>query len=281
MNIPYNYSIIIPYRDKYDLFVKAVNSIPDREDIQIIIVDNAPQSLLQEQIPIRMLNKVTYITSSPFKGAGCARNVGLKHVQGRYILFLDADDYFTSEAFFAFDKYLKENYNIVFFKPTSIKLSDDSMSNRHLKYCNLIDEYIKKGNGEALRYRWYTPWSKLFNANYVCSNKFLFEEIKVGNDTWFSVITGHFAKTITADESIVYAVTEGENGSSLTQIRTEENYFVRFQMMIRINNFLKSINKYKYHIRLLGCLRIVWNDFGFKSFLKFLKYAIDKRACIF
>ena len=69
----FNYSIIIPYRDRLSLFQKAIESIPDRKDIQLIIVDNAPQPLLQDQIPVKLLARVEYTKSSPVKGAGCAR----------------------------------------------------------------------------------------------------------------------------------------------------------------------------------------------------------------
>ena len=53
-----NYSIIVPYYDKYDLFKKAVDSIPDRDDIQVVIVDNAPHSLDKKLIPRKENAKV-------------------------------------------------------------------------------------------------------------------------------------------------------------------------------------------------------------------------------
>ena len=90
----YNYSIVLPYRDKYELFLKAIDSIPDRDDIQIIVVDNAIEPLTKDQIPAKDYAHVEYFNSSTTKGAGCARNVGLQHVKGKYIIFLDADDYY-------------------------------------------------------------------------------------------------------------------------------------------------------------------------------------------
>lgn len=102
----YNHSIIIPYRDKYDLLCKAVASVPDREDIQVIIIDNSEQPLSQERIPKKKQATILFLTSDPTKGAGCARNVGLEHISGKYTIFLDADDYFTPDAFVAFDRYL-------------------------------------------------------------------------------------------------------------------------------------------------------------------------------
>ena len=109
----------------------------------------------------------------------------------------------------------------------------------------------------------------------------MFDEIPVSNDAWFSVMTGHVANKITANDSVVYMITAGESGSSLTRRRTKENWFIRFKVMVRINQFLKSIGKYKYRIRLLGGLRIAWREFGFKEFLHFLKYAYDNKVGVF
>lgn len=277
----YNYSVIVPYRDKYSLFIKAVDSIPDRNDIQIIIVDNAPQPLSTNLIPKKTLANVTYLTSSPTKGAGCARNRGLQCVDGRYILFLDADDYFTPEAFAAFDKYLEKNYDIVFFKPTSIKLCDGTISDRHECYAYNIDLYIKTGEEKKMRYRWEVPWGKLFRTSFILKEGFLFDELKVNNDAWFSLMTGHNAKCINADQSIVYVVTEGETGQSLVKTVTKENAFIRYEVSIRINKFLKTIGHYDMRIRLLGALRIALTKFGVKEFCHYLRVAYQNRIGIF
>lgn len=276
-----SYSIILPYRDKYDLFIKAFENIPDRNDIQIIIIDNALQSLVNDLIPTKDRANVFYTKSSPFKGAGCARNVGLKFVIGKYILFLDADDYFTIDAFTAFDKYLNNDYDIVFFKPISIKLSDGSVSTRHTSFVKDIEIYLRTGEENRLRYRWEVPWAKLFRSDFIKKNGFQFDELKVNNDAWFSLMTGHNAENIAVDSTEVYVVTEGSYGQSLVKTVTKENVFIRYEVAIRINKFLQSIGHYDMRIRLLGFMRIALVKFGFKEFVRYLKIAIDNKVGIF
>lgn len=277
----YNYSIIVPYYDKYDLFSKAIESIPDREDIQVIIVDNAPMPLTEKDIPIKRQSQIVYVTSSPTKGAGCARNVGLKYVEGKYILFLDADDYFTPEAFDAFDKYLDKEFDIVFFKPTSLRLSDGEKSDRHGGCAKAVDNYRELKSEDRLRYRWEVPWAKLFCSDFVLTHNFRFDEIKVSNDVWFSLMTGYYAKNIMADSSVVYVVTEGEIGQSLVKTITRENAFIRYKVAIKVNKFLKSIGHYNMRIRLLGALRIALIKFGPKEFFRYLIVAYQNRIGIF
>lgn len=276
----YNYSIIIPYRDTLDLLYKAVASIPDRIDIQVIIVDNSVKPLVDEQIPRKEQANVVYITSDPTMGAGRARNEGLKKVLGQWVLFLDADDYFTDEAFEAFDKYLSTSFDIIFFDADSINLRDETRSDRHKDIHRYIQEFINTGNEDRLRYRFVNPISKMLKSEFVICSGIKFDETRVSNDVWFSVQTGHMAKTVTADPCKVYMITAGESGSSLTRKRTKENWFIRFQVSVRVNKFFKSVGKEQYRIRLLGFLNTAFKEFGLKEFFHFLIYAIKNKVSI-
>lgn len=277
----YNYSIILPYRDKYDMFITAIGSVPDREDIQVIIVDNAPQPLEKEQIPHKNKAVITYVTSSPTKGAGCARNVGLQYVEGAFILFLDADDYFTNTAFTAFDRYIREDFDIVYFCADSINLNTGFRSVRHEHIEKRISDYLQTNEEGLLRYGIVNPIAKLFKTAFILNNNIKFDETRVSNDVWFSMKTGHLAKHVTASRAVVYMITEGGIGSSLTKSLNKDNWFIRFQVMVKVNKFLKEVDAYKYHTRLSGFIRIAWKEFGFKEFIRFLKYAVDNRVSIF
>ena len=277
----YTFSIIIPYRDTYELLLKAVDSVPDRDDIQIIIVDNSAIPLSLENVPRKENARVLFLTSLPSKGAGCARNVGLEHAEGRFVLFLDADDYFMENAFSHFNEYIDKDYDIVYFKSDSINLKDGSPGRRHAVINQLIDEFNRTGDDGVLRYRFVNPIAKMIRAELIAKYDIRFEEVRVSNDVWFSIMTGHYAKSITCTDAAVYMITAGESGSSLTRNRTSENLFIRFQVMVRVNKFLKTVDAYKYHTRLSGFLRIVLREYGIKEFLRYLKYAHDNKVSIF
>ena len=278
----YNYSIILPYYDKYNLFIKAFDSIPDRIDIQIIIVDNSKKTLAKEEIPSKTKALVTYTTSDNTKGAGHARNVGLSLVLGKYTLFCDADDYFTDTAFESFDQYLNSVYDIVFFKSNSVYLKTGLKSNRHEIYNKNIDEYLQQGKEDLIRYRYEAPWGKMYRSCYIKNNENIrFEETRVNNDSWFSFMAGHYASKITASSNVVYVITEGEKGSSLTKTKNFDNLLIRYTCAIRINKFLKQVNHYQAHIRLLGFIRIAFMEYGVKNGLKLILIAINKSVSIF
>lgn len=279
--MPYTYSIVIPYRDIYDLLTKAVASIPDREDIQIIIVDNSDKPLDEERIPHKEKATVCYSTSEPGMGGGRARNVGLKQVQGSHILFLDADDYFTEGAFDCFDKEVDSPSDIVFFKADSMKLATGEQSNRHRMVNSYVDNYLETGCEDQPRYRYVNPICKLYKAPFVLDNGFWFDEVKVSNDFMFSVRTGHYARQISAVDKVVYMITEGEKNSSLTKARTAENQFIRFKVAVDYCKFVEMVGRRDMYFHLLSYVIHALKDFGPKEFVKYVRHARKNKVNIF
>lgn len=90
MNI--SFSFIIPHKNCPDLLQRCVDSIPDRDDVQIIVVDDNSDDEKKPAIYRRDV-EIVLLDAEHSKGAGRARNEGLKHAKGKWLLFADADDY--------------------------------------------------------------------------------------------------------------------------------------------------------------------------------------------
>ena len=87
------FSIIIPHYDIPDLLMRCLKSIPVSEDIQVIVVDdNSPDAdTYLERYPELSRPYLEFIRTTKGGGAGYARNVGLDHAKGKWLLFADAD----------------------------------------------------------------------------------------------------------------------------------------------------------------------------------------------
>lgn len=278
MDSQFNYTVIIPFRDCTGFLRKACSSIPVRDDIQVIVVDNA-QNPIGENALIDFDNpNIEYYTSSPVKGAGCARNEGLKHALGKYLLFLDADDYFAQDAFSAFDAELESDCDIIFFNATSIFLDTGDRSDRHCVIDKYIKESLKTGNEDVLRYHFVNPVCKMVSRSLVENNNIKFQEVRVSNDLMFSTWTGHYANKIKSVNKVVYVITEGEVNSSLTRIKSRENQFIRFQVAIDHYHFVKNIGRDDLTFRLSSYIFHAIKDFGIKEGIKWAKYAIAKKV---
>lgn len=266
------YSVIIPHYSKEGtiLLERAIASIPQREDIEILVVDNSPIQISSSFAEND--NRVSIYYSDNKKGAGHARNVGIEKAIGSWVLFLDADDFFEENAFNLFDQYTTKDNDVVFFKFNSVYSDTLEKADRDFFFNFFIDEYIKdKNNEDNLRYRFITPCSKLIRMKVMKENNVKFEEVQVGNDVMFSVQLGFCAETIAADSTPVYCATV--NKGSLVNIVSKQNYTERFLGKIRMNKYLKD-NKIRVRASvmsdILGSMK-----YGIGTFCFFLLTAIS------
>ena len=87
-----NYSFIIPHKNSVKLLNRCLDSIPQREDIEIIVVDDNSD----EKPIVKRTVEVVYLTYKESNGAGKARNIGITKAKGRWLLFADCDDYYVN-----------------------------------------------------------------------------------------------------------------------------------------------------------------------------------------
>lgn len=273
----YNYSVVIPVRYRMNLLYIALASIPDRKDIQIIIVDNTPESMQKDFICTHKLATVLYLTSSPTGGAGCARNVGMASSKGRWFVFLDSDDYFTEKAFDTFDSYLDSESDIIFFDMKSVILGTSEPSSR-------LDSYSKrlaKKDENLMRFRSTNPVGKMIKRSLITEHNILFQEVRIADDAWFSLVTGYHAKSVTLDTSVVYCATESAADGSLMKTITPENSYTCYCVAMQCNQFLESVGIPQYRGRLLAMVVYALKNHGIKSFIKFVSKAIIEKENIF
>lgn len=233
-----NYSVIIPHftMGGTELLERAVRSIPEREDVEIIIVDNSLIPIDENKFDKRLNTYILF--SDNCRGAGGARNVGIEHAKGQWLLFVDADDFFCCEAFISFDKYLNSDNDIIYFKPTSFYSDTGFLADRHIVYCKMIDEYLLSQKEDLLRISHCVPWCKMISKKFIDENQIYFEEVPASNDVIFSLKIGLNAKKIAADNSVVYCVSVVKG--SITNTESIRNIKSVFEVRIRSNYLLKQ-----------------------------------------
>lgn len=98
-------TIIIPVYNQEVLIKRAMDSIPKRDDIEVIIIndgstDNTLKSI-EEQLSIYNKN-FSVVSYEENKGVAHALNKGLDYARGEYIVALGSDDYFYTKNFDTF-----------------------------------------------------------------------------------------------------------------------------------------------------------------------------------
>ena len=89
-------SIIVPYRRKKKFFQQTINSIKNQtyKEFELIIIYDDTKKLELNFVKkvIQKIKKKKIIVNKVNLGAGESRNKGIKHSNGEYICFCDADD---------------------------------------------------------------------------------------------------------------------------------------------------------------------------------------------
>ncbi len=286
-------SIIIPYYNSADSIKELIESVLCEADgVQLIIVDdNSTKDCDEfEKIKNEYKGRVEfYINDSGVKGAGAARNIGLSHAVGEWLLFADADDKFLPGWYSAVREYEDKEYDIVYFNPTSYMPETDTVGTRHEYYEKYVKDFVKKqGLDEEryLRYFFIVPWSKLYRAEMVKEHNISFDEVMYSNDVMFSIKTGTYAKTIWADSRNIYCVVE--KAGTLTQNMSEESWGIRHEVFSRRNLFLRehlNRNDFRFNMLRMGAAgRLVVaarRHCGFKNFRKYCKMYRDNKVPVF
>lgn len=277
MNDSYKYSVIIPYYNSFNTIDKLLGSIPERSDIQVIVINDNCTTF--ESIDFCKYKNVNFICShNGLGGAGTCRNVGLDNAVGEYVLFADSDDFFLDGAFEIIDDVLCDKYDVTYFVPSSEYLLTGERATRHFIYEKLINDFLSNGS-QAVRYEYHVPWSKVIRRGFLEKNRIYFDEVVASNDVNFSLKVGFLAENVACIESKIYCVTDSTN--SLTKKKSLSVAKSRFQAFCRYNDYIRENSIEAKMMPMLFFLRMIFKvslfDF-FKAFIIVLakKYPIFK-----
>ena len=279
-----NYSIIIPHYDIPDLLIRCLHSIPVRPDVQVIVVDDCSPGADKYLWKYPELSRpyLEFYTTHEDGSAGRARNVGLNHAKGRWLVFADADDFFVDNLESDFlDKYVGEDKDIVYFNVRRVFSGNVSIpSNRSMYIDKLFEQYKLDGNEEKFRISYFSPWGKFFKRQLIVENDIRFDETHYANDMYFTVSAGCKAESVLIVNSPLYIVTE-RDGSLVSNYGLKDGELaIRANVAFRTQHLLQ---KYGYDLKPIlidgSLLCMIENsEYGllFKSFHNLSNYNISK-----
>ena len=257
------YSIIIPHKNIPQLLKRCIDSIPLRNDLEIIVIDdNSNEEIVsQDDFPGLKRKNTIVIFSKEGKGAGYCRNIGLSKAKGKWIIFADADDFFTEEFNLILNEYKESNVDIIYFNASCVNSDTLQIAHRNMA----LNNFFKIRDISNFKYSCYAPWGKIIKRELQVKNNIYFSETMAANDVIFSIKIGHSASDIILDERSGYCVTVRDN--SLERIHSTKVINDRIKISLEANVFFKThkINKecdffYRFLLLLLS-------KANFKSFI--------------
>ena len=270
----YNYTVIIPHRNTPDLLERCLKSIPERADIQVLVVDDNSDEQYMSSVREACAGRsnVQLIETHEGLGAGYARNVALVQADSKWLLFADADDYFLPDAWQHFDGHIDDSEDVIFFCCTCCYSDTHEPGDRHLRVDKKVVDYLAHPDSTTeglLRYSNPEPIAKMVRAEMVRDNHLQFEQTRWGNDVHFSTMVGVCAHSVAAYTDEVYCITIAHG--SLVHQHTLESRRCRYEVLLRNNTYLREQGLPEFQESLMYSLRWAAKLGGLKAVCEFIR----------
>lgn len=240
-------SVIVPVYNVAQYLEECLDSIINQKfwQLQIICVnDGSTDNSLEILKKYRKKDKRIKIINQHNQGLSAARNVGLKHVKGEYVMFVDSDDKMTGEAFSELYDYMNKTMADFCIFGCNVWKND-----KYIKLKKCQDFYQQKQN-EVFSYKdiydkiftkW-NVWLKIFRTSFLKENNLQFPVGKIYEDVIFHIKTMLKASKICLYNEVFYCY-RVDNPSSI--MNTSKNSKKNIHIIDAIDmcyDFLKQEN---------------------------------------
>ena len=248
-------SVIIPIYNTAEYLKKCLESIVSQgfQDIEIIIindgsVDNSEEIIMkfQDKYKENMIKdkkqKVIEIKYYYKENTGVAdtRNLGVELAKGKYICFVDSDDYLELDLFSELEQYINKDIDIIKYKMQKVNekneiiqkldgpIFDICTGEEAFRKLNTVDKYID------------VPCAYLFKTKYFLENKFMFKKDTQHED--FGLIPLVLVNSKTFVSTNTYGYNYLQTNNSITRSIDYEKIKKRvFDCLIHYDNMLDKI----------------------------------------
>ena len=245
-------SVILPVYNGHDHLRQCLDSVAAQtlKDIEIICVDDGSAddsyAILQEYAA---KDERFVAVTQPNGGAGAARNNGLRRAKGRYLSFLDSDDFFEPDMLKkAVSLIRRDRADFVVYRCD--QYMEDTGEKKGARYT-----MKKEGIPPYAPFPWFAmpmnpfrvfmgwAWDKLYDADFVRRNGFRFQEQRTSNDLLFVFSALVKASRISCMDDVL-AHQRRNNRESLSNTR-EQSWYCFHDALIALRDYLKEQGLYE------------------------------------
>lgn len=217
-NIDVKISIVMPLYNAERYISEALDSIYHQtfSEFEILLVNDCSEDRTQQILDAYSTKDIRAkcITLHRRHGAGMARNIGMEHAKGKYIIFLDGDDIFHEDMLKkAYEKIVEFDSDLVCFDYTSAlseniyKKVNKKKSRRFVemfcKQCFKVTD-MKLSDFRQINT---AAWNKMYRLKYLEYNHLKFQNLPCCNDVFFVQMSFFLAPKIImldTEEAMLY-----------------------------------------------------------------------------
>lgn len=237
-------SIIIPCYNVSNYIKKCVDSILNQsyKEIEIILVDDCSTDNTKEIIKAlaKESKKIKIIFSKKNQGPGGAKNEGLKEATGKYIMFIDSDDYIDT------------SYVEIMVNAAELNPKYDIYTSGFKKVTDKDEILYKRAykNNDIAKWQAIATWGKLYRTEWFKKNKIklasghvfediLFQAAQFTCDTKYYLVDCNGYNYLLNNKSISHTTLASFKKGGIEQ---EQEYLINLKK--KTNNDAKTILDY-------------------------------------
>lgn len=241
-------SIVIPIYNVEKYLRKCLDSVYslnlDNKEVVLVNDGSTDTSInILNEFKNKYPNKTKLITQKN-QGLSEARNIGIKNSNGKYILFIDSDDFIIpteTEEFinFGLDKKVdilignyREYYNENYIVQKSFYNLDKNLEKEGIFF---IENGVKN---KCFRF---AIWQNIYRKNFLLENNLFFKKGLLHEDSLFTPEAFFYAKKVRCFNKKFYFYRKN-NLESITQTVNKKNYEHMLYTIIKLLEFKKSNN---------------------------------------
>lgn len=190
----YDVSVVIPVYNSEDYIEECVKSIRDQDypnlnKVQVILInDGSKDNSLEicKQLQKTMTNLNIEIITGENQGISATRNKGIKMAKGRYILFLDSDDFISPNALSKLIGFFDEHYDEI--DLVTYPMYEYNINKKKRKILQRYEDYFHETRVYDLNieYEAIQPTMNIMVKNYYNDNILFDENVSFNEDTLYN-----------------------------------------------------------------------------------------------
>lgn len=268
------------YNTSKSYFEKCLISLlcEQQKEIEVIVVDDGSQEQYSRETKKQIESSPLDIKYFKKKNGGqnSAREYGLAHATGRYVFFMDADDYVDSDALDKIISLLKKYKPVILAFNYDVRTSDDVILEEHNRWKG---EYKKVDVNKGLLYSDSLCLQIYDRDAFYKSGIHLVQGVRIGEDMASSTALLATIETEYATDTCLYhyikhpgsALSNPSEESALDMIHAFEAMLAQLDTSIQTQYYVEFEWLAILHILYYNTMRILKSYGGNKAYIKEIK----------
>lgn len=246
------FSIIIPVYNAEMTITKTIEVLKELDDLpfEVLLINDGSRDNTEKTIKDSIGDDERFLLfTKKNEGPGLARNYGIEHAKGDYLLFFDADDFPEKTILKDYSTVISDNLelDLVISSFTFRTLNQEKIVDEK-KY--LVDEYIYSSNKEFLadmyelmsKQLMYVVWNKCYRRDIIINHNIRFKNYRSCEDRIFNLDYYKYCSLVVMNPKVEY-IYEFDGGQGITNQYNEDKFATFKEFYERGNAITNNENK--------------------------------------